>query len=673
MQRRPVLALGLLLCLSTHQVGGQTTAERPNRGRQDFTKAEAHKEQFTGALAEFLEAGEGRFGDEGPRLARAIRSMRAALTRWDDALRSSKAMVLSDPDDAEARFWLGRAYLDRGRIQDALHEFEAAHGATRVRVDAYLFEGLAYRGVGRLQEALAAFRRATSLDADNPTASYAIVQILSKTGPDDQRREAIERFQQSQQRKQDTLARQATPERVAIRFRTTEEPTQLLQRTTLQEPIFGPAIYQPGLDLLTQGRYEDGLAAIEEASARDPLIAGAAEGTDQHTRVQRGSVALREGKLATAIRHLRAAVREWPKDARAHRLLGVAYQADGRHDDAIEQFKAAVQARPDDERCRLLLAGALIATRQFGEAEGVLRELIRVSSGSAGRAHYILGRLHEAAGRPRAAVEELEQAAALRPIVGLEPLYRAIASIHAAQMSTDEAIDTYRRALEENPNNPESHRNLSVLYFTQNRDEEALVEVLALLAIDPRSGEGYTGLSQLYFRQGRYADAVRASRAALSTNAHLPTAQYTLASALIRLGETEEGEAELEKFRQLQAKSLANQHRQREVLALWQEAAARLEQEDYNAAIVLLREAIEHEPQAGLYLALGSALLEARRYELAVTSFQQALRLNADSPDVRRDLAAAYEALGRSEESAREREIARRMSEELLHRLGGSR
>jgi len=61
----------------------------------------------------------------------------------------------------------------------------------------------------------------------------------------------------------------------------------------------------------------------------------------------RGRALLREGRAATAVSELEAAVTLDPVDARARAALGHAYAALGRLDDAISTYRAALAINPN--------------------------------------------------------------------------------------------------------------------------------------------------------------------------------------------------------------------------------------------------------------------------------------------------------------------------------------
>ncbi len=93
--------------------------------------------------------------------------------------------------------------------------------------------------------------------------------------------------------------------------------------------------------------------------------------------------------------------------------------------------------------------------------------------------------------------------------------------------------------------------------------------------------------------------------------------------------------------------------------ALGSQAMLNLQQGDYAQAIDLLRRVIELDPKnAGHHLRLSDALVRARRLEDAETTLRTAISLGG-GPEAHRRLFEVLAALGRTDQSAQERQLYR--------------
>ena len=672
-------------------------------------------------------------GDEGHKVWQSLDSMHRELAQWDEAIQAFERTLAAKPEDAETRIARGKVYLERNSLEQGLQHLATAVQLDPKSAEAYLFLGLAYGRVGKLPEAVEAFRQAAALDPEDPAASYVLGQNLVKLGKLEEAKQALDDFQRFQHTRLEAEFRSGTiARRLPSAFKVIGGPIEWPQQAP-SGPIFMPAVYNGGFALLREGKYEDAITSLKEAAALDALSAEAYATTQElsealdatrraisadpkdgtlyyrlgeiylalnqnaearrsfaqaltlernfsQARLQLARFALRDGRVETASNYLITAVEHESTLVEARRLLSMALWADGQYENSIEQLKAALHLSPRDERLRIALAGVLISARKFNDAEQTLQEAILAFPDS-GPAHYSLARLYETLGRGQEALSELEEAIEIKPVVGIGELYRRIAGMYSREARLDEAVDAYRKALEHNPNDFVAHKELGDTYLRLSRYDEALAEFVAALVVEPQNPEAYAAVAEVYFRTGKYAEAVEASPKALKFDRD-SRARYTLAQALIRLGRTEEGKKELDRFQKMQAAAQALEHRRRELITLEQEASASLEKGEYDRAIALLQEAAEYEPSLGIpyltvgqgriaylgipYLNLGKALLGAGRHEDGIRALQKALELKADFPDVHGYLAEAYKALGRLEEGEKERAIYVRMKEEQL-------
>ena len=125
----------------------------------------------------------GTFGDEGGELRASLEAMQGALSKWDRAIQTFQAQA-SRTRDAESSIAVATVLLDRHRIDEALRALAAAEQLDDNRADLYAMRALAYGASNRPDEAVRALRRATALDARDPTTCTLLAQILDATEAD---------------------------------------------------------------------------------------------------------------------------------------------------------------------------------------------------------------------------------------------------------------------------------------------------------------------------------------------------------------------------------------------------------------------------------------------------------------------------------------------------------
>ncbi len=626
------------------------------------------KNQFVAAIRQFSEAVAGTFGDEGPRLMSSLEATRRVLAQWDQAIRAYESMMAALPQSAEIHVALGTVYLDRHRTGDALKELAAAGRLDARRADVHSLSALAYGLADRPADAAEALLAASRLDGDDPIALYGLAQQLSKIDRRDQAADALRRFQES----------------LWPRLRTTSErpPSAPFERASLLRqvagvgPIFPLHAYRAGFGLLLAGQYDAAVTELTRAASTDPLASpGAGD-------IRDAGSALRRGELPAALRMLENDVATRRNDSEAHRILGVAYWADEQYAKSVEQLREAIRQAPQDERSRLALGDVLADAKKPVEAKQAFADAVQAIPDS-GQAHYRLGQLSQSRSLLPQAVRELEAAAALSPLVGLDRLYETIGGLYANQASFDDAVGAYLKRIDANPNNAGAHKALGEIYFLQGRHDEALAEFAATILIEPRNAGALVGASQVFLRLGRFEDSLDLSRQALAIDSRLKDARYALATSLMRLGRLEEGKRELDLFERMQAEVMASTQRQSELNATKRDAARRLADRDFTGAAALLRKAltmvttaVNDADAANLNRDLGFALLRAGQADEAIQPLQRAVQLQ-DTVDVHRLLAEAYSARGQRAERDAQVALAERVSErakvERLQKLNGPR
>jgi tetratricopeptide (TPR) repeat protein len=643
------VAVGLLLLLAS---------PRPATGQIGDPKA-----AFSQSLARFGVALDGTFGDEGRAVRSALDAMARGLGEWDDtlhALEKAAATELPRADPALAarmHVALGAGYLDRSRVTDALREFEAASRLDPSRAEVFAFLGLAHVQLTREYErAVASFQRAAALDPANPIRAYTLGRALSKNGKATEARQAFQAVRRLWN--ESVGAHPTTPlDTPFIRL-------GLVQERSDAEPFFPPVLYAEGFALLQRGEFAKAVEAFAREATRDPLVTNA---VDPREAMGLAAAAFRDGTMDAAVRHLNVAIELEPNRAEAHRLLGRVLLASGQDEAAVRELRLAVQLSPGHERAHLDLSDALVELRQYPNAERALRDTIQALPDS-GRAHHKLGRLYQRQNQSLEALGELEAAAGLNPLIGLNRVLQTIGAINAAQQNFDAAIEAYSERVDVHPNDADAHEALGYTYSRVERNDEALAEFVVVLLLKPDRTNAYVSISQLLLRQGEYGAAAEAARQAVTRDPANKQARYALAMALMRLSKPDEAKLELDAFDRLQHDETAAFARGMKLSGLRREAAARSDNREYNAAVALLRTALELAPDVtSSHLELGVALLKSGQPAEAIDHLKAAERLQA-SFEVHQHLAAAYAALGREEDSQRELTTYRRLRRETLWR-----
>jgi tetratricopeptide (TPR) repeat protein len=285
------------------------------------------------------------------------------------------------------------------------------------------------------------------------------------------------------------------------------------------------------------------------------------------TSIRAALEAIRSGSPLRAEFICREYLQQNPGSVEHLRLLCHALMKQARHTDAEQAIRLAISLKPQFPHLHEDLGSVLAMQQRFEAAVPCFERAIQLEP-RLPHAHKKLGEALAALGRGReadAAFEEfLEQDADKGKV--------AQALDHFRSGRKDEAVDTLRSALRENPDNVDAMRYLAEFYVRQKErlgDAEALLRRATSLApdyaavwmllggllhesgrhresidayrrataIEPRNTAGWTGLGNAYSNAGEVESGREAYERAVSLDPGAPGAQMGLGHVLKTLGD----------------------------------------------------------------------------------------------------------------------------------------
>jgi tetratricopeptide (TPR) repeat protein len=623
--------------------------------------AAAQRDGFLAAWVQFYQTLPGSYGDEGPQLAAHLEKMTAALAAWDREIRDTESQLQARLKGADANTALevhailAALYLDRSRFDDALREFEAAIAVDPQRAAFHRYRGLIYLATAQAAEAAEAFHTAWRLEPMDPQNAYRLLAYRANTTTRQEIEQALATFATIEAE----MVRAARP-RAASPFRS----TQAIDDDAGGAMGFVPPAYARGFSLLQQGRYVDGLSALRAAVGADPLVADA---TSRSEPMVQGSTALRRGAIGTAIERFEAAVAGAGGSSEAHRLLGTAYGISGDIVNSVRHLRDAVRLNPRDERAWLALARTLEDTGERSNAAAALRDGVAALPDSVALRWQL-----RSANRERIDDSDVALLAAAESVVlfaGKGALLEQLAGMAQGRLDYDHAVKLRELRVTLTPNNAAAHAAVGRAHVEQGQEDSGYVELVTALLLDPLDVSTLTALGQLHLAAGRAPQAIAALTRALALDSRNSQALNALGNALIRVGRVEEGERRLAESVRRQAEDVEDQRSRRTAAMLTVQAEVQMARGEFAAALDLWKQAISIRRDSVGSLQVADALVKAGRLEEAAAVLQAAATSNA-RPETHRRLAEVYAALGRTDESTRERQTYTRLRLEELRRGG---
>jgi tetratricopeptide (TPR) repeat protein len=294
-----------------------------------------------------------------------------------------------------------------------------------------------------------------------------------------------------------------------------------------------------------------------------------------------------------------------PDNVDAHRLLAQIYvrtlgdtnAGDSQQENigkAKAEFQAILKLQPDDVYSSLWLARLYRFENHPDDAEKVLRSVLEHDS-SNGPALEQLSQILVDEGRSQEAIVLLTQAAGDS---SSPDIYDLLGDAYAQSKDFAKSEQAYRKAVEEDPDDPGHRHGLAQALMSENKFADALEQFKKLTEIEPGTAENYLRMSQLYRHLGQFTDSE---------------------SALLKAKQLAPGNLEI----------------------LYNEALLYEDERRYDDAVKVLSDAIAGIKSQGpsdqgtgalaiLYEQLGEAYRQAQNYSAAIETYEEMGKLSTE-------------------------------------------
>ena len=383
-------------------------------------------------------------------------------------------------------------------------------------------------------------------------------------------------------------------------------------------PAARDAYLNLGSALFESNRFEEGLAASRLAAKHRPDSASA------FSNLGRGLLKLEQ--LDEAERHLRRALEIDPGSSTARQNLAEILRKRKRYPEALESYRAVLRKDPENSMAYAGLGTALFEMNRYDEAVAAMKKALSLGPGNtvAFSLHLFSGRALEALGRLDAAEQHFLGAGEIDPR-DPTPLVD-LADLRMAQRRFKEADRHLDRARELSRGPADLHAMAEVLR-QRHRLERAMESYREAIETDPEFAPAYAGLGIALFRSERHAEAVEVMTRALRLRPDLPVAGALRVFIGRAHQSLERPEAAVESYEQ------ALETHPRNTDALDRLAMLHFGQRRYEMALGLYRKLAELMPSgAQTHANLAATLYHLGRPAEALRSFERALSFEPELP-----------------------------------------
>jgi putative PEP-CTERM system TPR-repeat lipoprotein len=594
----------------------------------------------------------------------------------DEALEQASAILERDPDHREARIVRSTGLLQQGELDESAAEAEAILERWPDEQRAYYNLAHVRTAQGRNDEAELHLLRYRELDGGSLIATREVLRFYAATGRADRARALLR-----------SAISQAPPGdrgELALALASSLEQEERLGEA---EPYLRVALAADGsridvrerlaILLLRDDRLDEAIALLREARA-----AGAPE-IETHRAL--GDLLMSAERFEEALAEFRAGLRIDASLVPLRLREAEALLRLGRLEASGERLAALLAEHPDEPMLALAQLRSLALASRTDEAIEGLRDLL-AREPELTAAHFVLGVLQLAAGRPAEAVRSLgiasermkgaEGREALRLLAEAELRAGEPASAlaHAEKALAEDAGDLRARVLlaqallesgdatravtvlREAPEESASvHGVLARVYVRDGRLERAQASVERAIALEPESVQWAVDLVYVLMEREQLEEALEVARARAAEHPTLPDYPNLMGQVLARRGDEEGARAAFQHAVALDPSFVA---------ALVNLARMSARAQRFGEARELLRRALEQRPEDPTALrTLGLLEHRAGNASAAVEALEAALRAEPGNDLTRADLARARALAGSNLEQALDMARAIRQSE----------
>jgi putative PEP-CTERM system TPR-repeat lipoprotein len=520
---------------------------------------------------------------------------------YNGAIVHYKNALEKDPNFVPARFNLGLAYLETGKLEQAEREFQKVQlqnphdGRVTFQLarianfqnkpavavplltsylqehpdDPAAMEQLAFSATiaGDLAGAQEMLEKVLAADPGRVSARLALIHTFMTQGDGARAREAVDALLKDDPKNRPALHVLAQLE---ARERDPDGMLDVYSRISSIYPSDLFARYKEGSLLIDKGQ-GDAVKASAEAMIKE--FPDKAEG---HRLL--GLYLSREGRFDEAVTSLTKSLRIQP-DLETYYLLGLAYYYTGNLEMAVTQFQTVLDYSPGFVQARIMLGEIFLRQRRGAEALVVAEKMLETNPEDF-RAYALKGDALLLLGKPQESQEVYQKASTLAPTHYGLLLKNGLLRLSLGDAAGEQDL---KKALEVSPQGLDARLALHALYIRNGRGEEAmsvlteglgggkadavLYNALAKASLGRKDAEGvedylakaraadpanlqtYYNMATFMLAKGKPDDAIAQYDLALGVKADDVRALTASAAVLDKQGKTDDARARLDQAR----------------------------------------------------------------------------------------------------------------------------
>jgi tetratricopeptide (TPR) repeat protein len=197
------------------------------------------------------------------------------------------------------------------------------------------------------------------------------------------------------------------------------------------------------------------------------------------------------GQNPPTLRELKQAVAANPQDPQAHYSLGLKYESLGKTKKAIDEYRKSLSLKPGNDKVLYSLGRSMATLGEPDKAIGIIQQAVKLNPKSV-EARSLLAAVYNQ--QAMASMQQGNLDAARQSLTAgidakgdaavTEALRNNLGCLYVRENKLDEAVGTWQEVLRQNPDVPQAHYNLALIYFATGDPQAASRELFALKGID---------------------------------------------------------------------------------------------------------------------------------------------------------------------------------------------
>lgn len=339
---------------------------------------------------------------------------------------------------------------------------------------------------------------------------------------------------------------------------------------------------------------------------------------------------------------LSTVIQKNPQAHAAHALSGQMRFDRKDYEAAIKDFDNVINMQPDNAEAWLYRGKAKLALNLLQEALYDFQKSLQLSSGTE-ELYYNLGVLHQKMGNLQEALDVLNKGLLQSPnsITVLEQR----ANVYSQLEQYEQVLEDYGKILELSPQLTYILERRAKLNRVLNRIQDAKNDLYTVVGTDPKQPSPYFSLAELEFSDGKFDKALEFYSKAISIEPANGPYLIARGKCFVKLKQYSNA---IHDF--IEAIPLINDNQ----YIYYQCALARMEQLDYNGAMIDLTKALTISEFIDGYLARGDLKIRMEDFNSAIIDYDRITKMDTNHKYAYFMKAFCYDRLDKGDDALRE-------------------